>query len=200
LRIILALLCLFRDSIKDLYLSVIQICTRLFFVDREFPSSVSIHCTLDVIPRHADTSWHKLVLRKNSFIEKWCVVNTCHGDVVLDQGSSIGIGSIVIGPVKFGEKSVCAQNCLITGESYFYKDINKNFLSQGYKVQGVVLGDNVWVGSNCVVLPGVTIGNNSVIGAGSVVTKSVPAFCVAVGNPAKVIMQYNPENGEWVRL
>ncbi|MCH5202791.1 MAG: sugar O-acetyltransferase [Oscillospiraceae bacterium] len=51
----------------------------------------------------------------------------------------------------------------------------------------VVIGENVWIGSNSIVLSGVTIGNNAVVGAGSVVTKNVPGNAVVVGNPAKVI-------------
>lgn len=51
----------------------------------------------------------------------------------------------------------------------------------------VVIGNAVWIGDSVVILPGVEIGNGAVIGAGSVVTKSVPAFAVAVGNPARVI-------------
>ena len=51
----------------------------------------------------------------------------------------------------------------------------------------VSIGDNVWIGGNVCILPGVTIGYNSVIGAGSVVTKSIPENVVAVGNPCKVI-------------
>ncbi|MBF1445483.1 MAG: sugar O-acetyltransferase, partial [Prevotella nigrescens] len=49
------------------------------------------------------------------------------------------------------------------------------------------VGNNVWIGGNVVVLPGVTIGNNVTIGAGSVVTKDIPDNVVAVGNPCKVI-------------
>lgn len=51
----------------------------------------------------------------------------------------------------------------------------------------VTIGNNVWIGANSVVLPGVTIGENSVIGAGSVVTKDIPANVVAVGNPCRVL-------------
>ena len=51
----------------------------------------------------------------------------------------------------------------------------------------VVIGDNVWLGGNAVVCPGVHIGNNVVIGAGSVVTKDIPDWSVAAGNPCRVI-------------
>lgn len=51
----------------------------------------------------------------------------------------------------------------------------------------VTIGDNVWMGGNVVIVPGVTVGNNVVIGAGSVVTKDIPDNVVVVGNPAKII-------------
>ena len=53
----------------------------------------------------------------------------------------------------------------------------------------VKIEDSVWIGGGAILLPGVTIGKNSVIGAGSVVTRSIPANCVAVGNPCRVIKQ-----------
>lgn len=51
----------------------------------------------------------------------------------------------------------------------------------------VTIGRNVWIGGGSIILPGVTIGDESTIGAGSVVTKSIPAHCVAAGNPCRVI-------------
>ena len=51
----------------------------------------------------------------------------------------------------------------------------------------VTIGNNVWIGGNAIILPGVSIGDNSVIGAGSVVTKNIPAGVVAVGNPCRVL-------------
>ena len=53
----------------------------------------------------------------------------------------------------------------------------------------VHIGENVWIGANAVVLPGVTIGDNSVIGAGSVVTKDIPPNVIAVGNPCRVLRE-----------
>lgn len=55
----------------------------------------------------------------------------------------------------------------------------------------VTIDDNVWIGGGVIILPGVTIGKNSVIGAGSVVTKSIPANSVAVGNPCRIIREIN---------
>ena len=53
----------------------------------------------------------------------------------------------------------------------------------------VTIGDNVWLGGACVICPGVVIGSNAVVGAGSVVVRSVPSNCVAVGNPCRVIRE-----------
>lgn len=55
------------------------------------------------------------------------------------------------------------------------------------KALPITIEDNVWIGGGAIILPGITIGQNSVIGAGSVVTKSIPANCLAVGNPCKVV-------------
>jgi maltose O-acetyltransferase len=51
----------------------------------------------------------------------------------------------------------------------------------------VTIGDNVWLGGGCIICPGVTIGDNSVIGAGGVVVRDIPANCVAVGNPCRIV-------------
>lgn len=58
----------------------------------------------------------------------------------------------------------------------------------------ITIGDNVWIGGNVVILPGVNIGNNVVIGAGSVVTKDIPDNMIAVGNPCKVVREITEED------
>lgn len=70
-------------------------------------------------------------------------------------------------------------------------DVRKTGLEYGLPI---VIGDNVWIGGNAIVLPGVTIGNNTIIGGGSVVTKNIPSDVVAAGNPCKVIRKVNHED------
>ena len=64
----------------------------------------------------------------------------------------------------------------------------------------VIIEDNVWIGEMVSILPGVTIGKNSIIGSNSVVTKSIPENCIAVGNPAKIVKKYNYDTQKWERI
>lgn len=60
--------------------------------------------------------------------------------------------------------------------------------------KAITIGDNVWIGGNSVICPGVTIGSNVVIGAGSVVTRDIPDWCIAVGNPCRVMRQITADD------
>ena len=62
------------------------------------------------------------------------------------------------------------------------------------KKRSIILHNDVWIGSGVIVMQGVTIGEGAVIGAGSVVTKDIPPYSIAVGNPCKVIKTINHEN------
>ena len=94
--------------------------------------------------------------------------------------------------VKFGDNVFIGPNC------GFYTAIHpiepKQRISALEAAKPITIGSNVWFGGNVVILPGVTIGDNSVIGAGSVVTKSIPAGVVAVGNPCKVLRQITEDD------
>ena len=65
---------------------------------------------------------------------------------------------------------------------------------------GIIIGDGVWIGQNAIILPGVSIGDKSIIGAGSVVTHDVPSYCVAVGNPARIIKKYSNTEKKWISI
>jgi lipopolysaccharide O-acetyltransferase len=62
----------------------------------------------------------------------------------------------------------------------------------------VVIGNKVWIGEHVCILPGVTIGDGAIIGAGAVVTRDLPANCIAVGNPARVIKLFDSASASWV--
>jgi len=68
------------------------------------------------------------------------------------------------------------------------------------RIAPVKLGRNVWVGENVCILKGVEIGENSVIGAGAVVTRSVPADCIVVGNPGRVVKRFDHSSGRWIKV
>jgi len=68
---------------------------------------------------------------------------------------------------------------------------SKEELQDNISSAPITIEDDVWIGAHCIVLKGVTIGARSIIGAGSVVTKSIPADCIAAGNPCKVIREIN---------
>ena len=58
--------------------------------------------------------------------------------------------------------------------------------------------DGAWIGNNVVILPGVRIGRKAVVGAGSVVSRSIPDYCIAVGNPARVVKRFDSISSRWV--
>ncbi len=89
------------------------------------------------------------------------------------------------GGVIFGDNVFVGPNCTFTTANHAM-DAEQRAL--GYEIAlPIVVGNNVWFATGCIVLPGVTIGDNSVVGAGSVVTKNVPANVLAAGVPCKVI-------------
>jgi acetyltransferase-like isoleucine patch superfamily enzyme len=189
-----------RDLAKAVFLGVLHLRTRLFYLDREPGSSIHLSARLDVIPRGPHHARHRLILRKHALIERLCTVNTWNGDVTLEDSAGIGIGTVVIGPVHIGAHTLCAQHCLITGQSHQFADPSKLISEQGFVTKPVLIEENVWIGANCVVLPGVQIGRSSVIGAGSVVTREIPPLSLAVGNPARVIKCYSREQGAWLSV
>jgi acetyltransferase-like isoleucine patch superfamily enzyme len=105
---------------------------------------------------------------------------TIGNNTMISLGAKIDIhkGKVIIG-----------DNCLIThGATILSHDGALRLIKPGVDRGGcVVIGNNVFVGVNAIILSDVTIGDNSVIAAGSVVTKDVPAATVVAGNPAKII-------------
>ena len=97
--------------------------------------------------------------------------------------------------IKIGNNCLFAPNVSIYAAGH---PIHPACRNTGYEyAKEINIGNNVWIGGNVVVCPGVTIGDNTVIGAGSVVTKDVPAWTVSAGNPCKVIRKITDDDIEF---
>lgn len=112
-----------------------------------------------------------------------------------DYGKHIEVGKnffanynctlIDVAKIRIGDNCMMAPNVSVYTAGHPIHPVSRNSTYEYGKE--VTIGDNVWLGGNTVVCPGVHIGSNVVIGAGSVVTKDIPDWCVAAGNPCKVI-------------
>jgi acetyltransferase-like isoleucine patch superfamily enzyme len=94
--------------------------------------------------------------------------------------------------VSVGHDCLIAANTQIidsSGHDLSFPDVDRRGQTTG-RSKPIVIGDSVWIGANCIVLPGAAIGDGSVIAAGSVVTTSIPRFVLARGNPASVVRSY----------
>lgn len=119
------------------------------------------------------------------------------GAIYVESGASLTIGNDVgmsstrmwiHESVTIGDNVKIGACVLITDTDAHPLDyLARRSSNEGTKSAPIVIEDDVWVGAHSIILKGVTIGARSIIGAGSVVTKSIPAYCVAAGNPCRVI-------------
>ena len=139
--------------------------------------------------------YRRFWLGRRSVIESYCCINNAVGDVTIGDYTRIGIHCTVIGPVCIGHHVNLAQGITVTALNHNFADTNRRIDEQGISTKPVVIGDDVWIGANAVILPGVTIGRHVVVAAGAVVTKDVPDYCVVAGVPAKVVKKLEGVRG-----
>ena len=149
---------------------------------------------LDVFP------FNKFVLGDYSIIEDFCTINNGVGDVIIGHNTLVGIGNVLIGPITIGNNVIFAQNIVASGLNHQYKDIDAPIHKQEVTTSQITIEDDCWIAANVVIIAGVTVGKHCVIAAGAVVTKNIPPFSVAAGNPARVIKQYDRLLREWVKV
>ncbi len=131
--------------------------------------------------------YRRFFLGNHSVIESYCCINNAVGDVVIGDYARIGIHNTIIGPVCIGNHVNLAQGITVTALNHNFEDKTKRIDEQGITTKPVIIGDDVWIGANAVILPGVTIGKHCVVAAGAVVTKDVQDNTIVGGVPAKEI-------------
>ena len=165
-----------------------------FYIKRGKGSVIYRSVRKDIVP------FNIFVLGSKSVIEDYSVINNAVGNLVIGCNTRVGIGNTIIGPVTISDNVNIGQNVTISGLNHNYEDPNKTISEQGVSTMPIKIENNVWIGANSVVLPGVQIGNHSVIGAGSIITKDIPPYSVAVGNPARIVKRYDMDLKEWVKV
>jgi len=102
--------------------------------------------------------------------------------------------------------NICASTSIVVGHSVKIGDMTHIFDTDFHETtplkktrkRAIQIGDNVWIGANCMILAGARIGSHSVIAAGSIVTGEIPPKCIAAGTPARVISVFEADD-DWIR-
>jgi len=134
-----------------------------------------------LVNKIAEESGDNIIVKQN------CYIGSGVGLKIGDR-SQLGHNARIGQYVTLGKDVVMGPDVVIMANSHAFDDLDTPINQQGaLAIKPIVIGDDVWIGTRVIILPGVMIGNKSVIGAGSVVTKSIPEGVIAAGNPAKVI-------------
>ncbi len=132
---------------------------------------------------------------KNINIEK----GASFGDgsqIKIGDNSGIGINCRVTGNVTIGDNVMMGPEVVILTKRHKFDRTDIPMIEQGHdEEKPVTIGNDVWIGTRSIILPGVSIGTGAIIGAGAIVTKDVPEYAIACGNPAQV-KKYRKSNNE----
>lgn len=175
---------------------------KLFFLKKKIGKDTFIDSTVNVF------GWKYVSIGSKTLIgeQTWINVNK-----KIDEFEHIKIGNhCYIGRRNLLSSSkeliisdyVMTNNeCKFLGSNHIYENPLMPYISTGTMDNDILkIGVNVWIGAGVIVLGNVTVGHGSIIGAGSVVTKSIPMFSIAVGNPCKVIKRFDFKMNQWIKV
>jgi acetyltransferase-like isoleucine patch superfamily enzyme len=120
----------------------------------------------------------------------WFALYPERAQLEIGEGTFVNLGCMLAATerITVGKHCMFANYCFVADADHRFEDPDLPVTWQGMASRGpVTIGDNCWLGTNCVVTGGVTIGERTVVGANSVVTHDLPSGVIAVGAPAKVI-------------
>lgn len=181
---------------------------KLYFCDEEGLANEQLKC-LDKVFQYNNLKPSKQLEKKNLLKEMFADIgDNCYIETPFHAnwgGKNVHFGNNVYAnfnltlvddcDIYVGNNVLFGPNVVLTSGTH---PIEPNLRSKQaqYNVP-IHIEDNVWIGSNCVVMPGITIGKNSVIGAGSVVTKDIPSNVIAIGSPCRVIREINDRDRKY---
>lgn len=129
--------------------------------------------------------------------------NKYNPKIIIGEGTWIGKHSSIaaIDRVEIGKNVLFAGYVHMTDHSHGYEDITRPITPQPLFSKGpIIIEDDCWLGFSCEILSGVHIGKHSIVAARAVVTKDVPPYSIVVGNPARIIKQYNFNTQKWEKV
>ena len=131
-------------------------------------------------------------LNSNSYFGLNCKIYACETSIVeigknASFNSNVMINGRGVGKILIGNNVLIGPNVVIRSNNHNYEDPNIPIINQGMTNGEIIIKDNVWISSNCVILPNCTIGEGSIVAAGAVVTKDIEPYSIVGGIPAKKI-------------
>jgi acetyltransferase-like isoleucine patch superfamily enzyme len=154
------------------------------------------------------TGWNSVQIGHHSVVSEgtWLNVNnrtTGQKRIMIGNNCYIGFRNFFTSGkrIDIGDFVTTGIDCKFLGSDHVIDDPFAPYITTGTTSDSVIkIGVNVWMGAGVIVLGDVSIGHGSVIGAGALVTKSIPPFCVAFGNPCKIVKRFNLVTNEWVPI
>lgn len=157
-----------------------------------------------VVSEHENISIGKnTVILNNSRIQVYNCLTGYKSKIRIGDNCYIGFHLTILagGNVTIGNEVLIASDVLITSENHGTDPESETpYMDQLLICKDVTIGNGCWIGEKASILPGVSIGEKCIIATNSVVTKSIPAFSIAAGIPARVIKQYNFEKHCWEKI
>ncbi len=177
-----------RWSFKDAY-------TR-FRIQERFGGPEVLAATVRIVSPHRLDCGDGVYVDHGAYLHcgdcEWC---RDQGSITIGRGSYVGPQSILfgMGGIEIGEDVMISPNVVVSSVQHPYRDTSSPMYQQPRVYEPIVIEDDVYIGSNAVITPGVRIGKGAVVGAGAVVTRDVEPFAIVVGVPARPTSSRNTE-------
>jgi acetyltransferase-like isoleucine patch superfamily enzyme len=130
---------------------------------------------------------------ENVYVGRNSILSCKEGSIYLDDFCNISANCMLLSEteIRLGKYCFLAGQCyLVAGGNHTFDDISTPIMFQpSYSKGGIQVGEDVWLAAGVIVLDGANVGRGTVVGAGSVVTESLPEYCIAVGSPAQKIKE-----------